>query len=308
MIREILDRPSVVKIVGDQCPSGLCCTDAKGPALGSQAHGMDDNFVEESQSAGPQVLCRIRALQLYLAMRVFERCPVRLVNVVLRVQRQEVKERYQSSAMESGQHEDEPDVWLTSPEYNEEVYDVIAGAQLDPSSVAVRNAEMTFLVDQMNAYKYDTVDNYLKTTGKRSIPVKCVDMNKGDTQRPEVRSRLPVAENRHRTTLTRGGQRADVFGDSPRNQEEKSYVLMLIDITRAHPHCSMRRQVWVELLQEDPRCAEECVCGLLLRSRNGLSDAGMQLRAACAPGHGQDWASPCVFVHREEEDASVRVR
>ena len=54
---------------------------------------------------------------------------------------------------------DEPDVWLTSPEHYEEVYDAITGAQLDPSLVAeARNAEMTFLIVQLNAWKYDTVE------------------------------------------------------------------------------------------------------------------------------------------------------
>ena len=49
---------------------------------------------------------------------------------------------------------DEPDVWLTNPEYYEEVYDAITGAQLDPSLVAkARIAEMTFLFDQLKAYK-----------------------------------------------------------------------------------------------------------------------------------------------------------
>ena len=65
---------------------------------------------------------------------------------------------------------------------------------------------------------------------------------------------------------------------SPRDQEEKSHVVMFIDITRAHPHCSMRRQVWVQLPQEDPRSAEEGVCGLLLRSLYGLRDAGMNFK------------------------------
>ena len=59
---------------------------------------------------------------------------------------------------------------------------------------------------------------------------------------------------------------------SPRNKDEKSHVLMFIDITRAHPHRTMRRQVWVELQAEDPRSKEEGVCGLLLRSIYGLKD------------------------------------
>ena len=147
---------------------------------------------------------------------------------------------------------DEPDVWLTNPECNEEVHDAITGAQLDPSLVAkVRNAELTFLIDQLNAFKYDTVDNCLKTTGRRPIPVKWVDVNKGDTRRPEVRSRLTVAETstgpRSRLRTTRRHSRTPPcealrwsFVMSLRDKEDKSHVLMFIDITWAHPHCSMR--------------------------------------------------------------------
>ena len=96
-------------------------------------------------------------------MRVAERHPLRQVNAVLRALRREVRERNQLSAIEAGQHVDEPDVWLTNPEYYEEVYDASTDAQLDPSSVAkAGNAEMTFLIGQLNACKYETVGNCLK--------------------------------------------------------------------------------------------------------------------------------------------------
>ena len=99
---------------------------------------------------------------------------------------------------------DEHDVWLASLEYYEEIYDAITTMRLDLALVAkARNTEMRFLVDELNAYKYDSVDNCLKTTGKRRRPVKWVDVNKGDAHRPEVRSRLAVAETMLRTTLWR---------------------------------------------------------------------------------------------------------
>ena len=51
----------------------------------------------------------------------------------------------------------EPEVWLTNPEYCEEVY-AITGAQLYPSLVGnARNAETTFLIDPLNAWKYDAI-------------------------------------------------------------------------------------------------------------------------------------------------------
>ena len=162
---------------------------------------------------------------------------------------------------------------------------------------------MTFLIDQLNAYKYNTVDNCLQTAGKRPIPVKWVNVNKGDTQRLEVRSRLTVAESKHTTTLTEADN-AQTFSATPpyealrllvsfvmflRNRKEKSHVLMFIDITRAHPHVSMRRQVWVQLPQEDPRSTEEAVCGLFLPSLYGLMGRRQELRATNASGHGKAW-------------------
>ena len=65
------------------------------------------------------------------------------------------------------------------------------------------------------------------------------------------------------------------FVMSPSDTDKKSHVVMFIDITRAHPHCTTRRQLWVQLPAEDPRSEEEGVCGLLLRSIYGLRDAGM---------------------------------
>ena len=63
-IREVLNKPGVARVVGDQCPFGLWCSDVEGPALtGSQAHRMEDQLHECGKSAGPQMLWRASALQ-----------------------------------------------------------------------------------------------------------------------------------------------------------------------------------------------------------------------------------------------------
>ena len=83
-----------------------------------------------------------------------------------------------------------------------------------------------------------------------------------------------MTETRHKSTLTEADNAQTVsatppyealrllvsFVMSPRDQEEKSHVFMFIDTTRAHPRCSVRRQVWVQLPQDDPRSTEEGVC------------------------------------------------
>ena len=122
---------------------------------------------------------------------------------------------------------------------------------------------------------------------------------------------------KHRTTLSKEGQCADIFGNttvrssaaacvvtSRRDTDEKSHVLMFIDITRAHPHCTTRRQVWVQLLAEDPRGEEEGVCGLPLRSIYGLRGAGMNFEQLTRQvmdklGFTCGLWTPCVFVNCE---------
>ena len=63
MICEILEKPGVVRIVGEHCPLRAVLHRRGGTIFGSQAHAMDDNLVEGGQSAAPQVLWRAPALQ-----------------------------------------------------------------------------------------------------------------------------------------------------------------------------------------------------------------------------------------------------
>ena len=140
-------------------------------------------------------------------------------------------------------------------------------------------------------------------------------MIKGNAQRLEVRLRLAVAETKHRTTLTEEDN-AQTFSAtppkealrlfvsfvvSPRDKDEKSHVLMFIDITRAQPHCTMRRQVWGAATGGD----DEGVWSLLLRSIYGLRDAGMNFEQLTRQvmdklGFTCGLWTPCVFVHREK--------
>ena len=49
---------------------------------------------------------------------------------------------------------------------------------------------------------------------------------------------------------------------------------MFLDITRAHPHCEMKRKLWAKLPPEDPRSSDPDACGLLIRCLYGCRDAG----------------------------------
>ena len=78
---------------------------------------------------------------------------------------------------------------------------------------------------------------------------------------------------------------------------------MFIDITRAHPHYSTRRQVCFQHPAEDPRSGEADVCGLLQRSFLGLRDTEWYLEQRTRIvmdkiGFTCGLWFPCVFTYR----------
>ncbi|CAK0853831.1 unnamed protein product [Prorocentrum cordatum] len=246
MIREIAEMPGVHYVECDQCAYGLWCTDAVGPALVKKLAGWLTNSAEIAIARG------------------------------------------QLGALEAGPHLGEPPIWDSYPEYYTEIVGNISGAALDPELVAAgRKEEMEFLRG-LGAYVYDTKQRCREETGRDPVPMIWVDVDKVDDRKPNVRWRLCVAETRYCTSMDLGGPSQTFsatppyealrmlisFCCSPRNADEDQRVLMFLDITRAHPHCEMKRKLWVKLPAEDPRSADPSVCGLLVRCLYGCRDAG----------------------------------
>ena len=52
------------------------------------------------------------------------------------------------------------------------------------------------------------------------------------------------------------------------------WVMMFLDISRAHPHCPTRRDVWTEFPPEHPLASDRSKCGKLAMTLYGCRDAG----------------------------------
>ena len=81
--------------------------------------------------------------------------------------------------------------------------------------------------------------------------------------------------------------------------------LRFLDISRAHPHCEIKRVVYIRLPEEDPRSSEEGVCGTLLMALYGTRDAGQNFELTTTEilqqgGCQQSAFSPCVYAHVEK--------
>ena len=104
-----------------------------------------------------------------------------------------------------------------------------------------------------------------------------------------VRSRLVATETKSQQTRL-GIMRDDVFSATPpleavrllismlmtETQDNKTYKLMFIDISRAHFHSPARRKIYVELARERRRSGR---CGFLQKSMYGTRDAAANFAA-----------------------------
>eukprot|EP00971_Amphidinium_carterae_P180882 3588138-Amphidinium_carterae.1 len=187
----------------------------------------------------------------------------------------------------AGEHVDEEDPWLAWPELYKDVYDNITGQPLPADLVApARREEMRFLHD-LDAYEVVPIEQCYAAMGGAPIPTGWVDVNKGDTTAPKIRSRLVVKETRRNSPLQ---DAAAIFSSTPpfeslrllaslamtRRQDGSRPVktLLFIDITRAHPHCHVQRELYIALPREDPASADGKSCGRLKRCLYGTRDAG----------------------------------
>ena len=111
----------------------------------------------------------------------------------------------------------------------------------------------------LKVFEYAPLEEAREATGRAPISVDWVDVDKGDDSRPEYRSRLVAQETRASSTIASGDIGA-VFAATPpleclrivcslimSSDPAAGLVLRVLDISRAHPHCEIKRVVHVRL-------------------------------------------------------------
>ena len=85
----------------------------------------------------------------------------------------------------------------------------------------------------------------------------------------------------------------------------KGEIIMVNDISRAFFHARVKKDVYVQLPNEDRGPGEEQLCGNLRFSMYGARDAAQNLHEECTQqflrvGFEQGKASPCIFYHPQK--------
>ena len=198
-------------------------------------------------------------------------------------------------------------------------YDDLTKQQLPTELVkAARRKELDYF-EMKTVWNRVSVQEAWKVNGRPPITVRWVDVNKGDDEHPDIRSRLVARQIRGanedpmfaptpplealRTVLSYVA--TDVEGEEPKCRDGKSAKRMqisLIDISRAYfnAKCDPRKPTFVALPTEDPD--HRNTCGLLNKHMYGTQAAadGWQQeysQTLIDMGFIQGVASPCVFRH-----------
>ena len=234
-----------------------------------------------------------------------ERYPPRLVAAILRGLRRHLRKvrqedgRHQTymDALDTGITAEEPEAaaavaaWKDdNPELLEEDpggIDEVTGLPLPAELVRKsRKEEIAYCEQKLQIWDVVDVDMCWRETGRAPLGTRWTELNKGDDEHMEVRSRLVAQETKRQSTIE-PGDTAAVFAAAPPLETlrflgsmamtadpNKKWVLRFLDVSRAHLHCKMRRRVFVRLPPEATHGGDETKCGLLNNCLYGLRDAG----------------------------------
>jgi len=236
---------------------------------------------------------------------------------LLRAVKQERQDQGTLESMEAGPTVEEPSVFTdpVNAPWVEAFYDQVSGVKLDRTLVLAARAEEMAYMKQLEVFKRTLISEAIATTGRRPIGVRWVDINKGDDSRPEYRSRLVTQETKRVSTIA-VDDLAAVFAATPplealrallsmaMSQSAKGAerpVLMFLDVSRAHLHSDLHRDVYVAAPPEDTE-ADADTCWKLLKAMYGLRDAGQAFDIKVEKvmdhlGFVQGVFSPCCYYH-----------
>ena len=175
-------------------------------------------------------------------------------------------------------------------------------------AVQARMLKMEFF-KKMGVYK-EVLRDVAKKMGCKVITTNCVDTNKGDTSRPNYRSRLVGREVKY-------DKRLDLFSAALPLETLKflcsmyargqicpePYRLAVIDIKRAYFNALARRPIFIEIPQTGLELGDEGCLGQLQLSLYGTRDAAQNWAHEYTTflpsiGFQVGRASPCNFTHR----------
>ncbi|CAK0903034.1 unnamed protein product, partial [Prorocentrum cordatum] len=305
IVKNVMAVPGVEVGRCDQCVFGLVVADARGDRLAKKPTGWMSNnkgVLEEVCKRCPNDagvgIGHEHSTFVGRNMRVAERHRVKLLRAILRGLHRHLgnKKVLALAALDGGPNVDDEEISLEDfvggwrDTLKTEFYDDLAGLPLDPALVkAARRLEMDFMA-QLDVWVYAKDEDCYRELGRKPLSVRWVDIDKGDADRPDCRSRIVVQETKAQSTIA-GDDIGAVFAPTPPLGCLRliSSMVMSSDPSEGRVH---------------PMSQEVGACGLLRVALYGARDAGQNFELATAgavvgAGCDQSAFSPCVCCRED---------
>ena len=204
------------------------------------------------------------------------------------------------------------------------IRDSLTKQQLPTDLVKIARRKELAYFESKEVWRRVPIAEAWKTSGRPPVTVRWVDVNKGDDESPDIRSRLVARQIRYagedpmfaptpplealRTVLSCAATDIEGAATKCRDPNSKDRVqISLIDVSRAYfnAKCDPGNPTFVNLPVEDPD--SQNTCGLLLKHMYGTQAAadGWQQEYSSTLiqklGFVQGVACPCVFWHKARD-------
>ena len=203
-------------------------------------------------------------------------------------------------------HEEEEEAtWHDASSHMWFATDDVSGAPLNPKLVRnARQEEMKYF-KEMGVYVKVPKQECWAQTAKNPIAVRWIDINKGDKENPNYRSRLVAKE--FKTDIN-----PELYAATPpseclrmlisRMASQEGSEMMYADVSRAYFYAKAVRPVYVNLPDEDRTKGDEEMCGRLMMSMYGTRDAATNWAAEYTEtlikdGFRRGRSNTCLFHH-----------
>ena len=284
LMQDVLKLPGVQTAFVDQCMFGQTVTKhgVTGPARKSSGFASNSHHIVEELSRK----CDKSHQHIPLIGGVARQTaayPSGLVDAILRGLKKEMADMGRIQAMDGGGPTVEEEPCEQWPEY----WDEITGQALDSRLVAeAREAEVDYM-RRLKVYEESSMEQCL-ADGCQPIPMRWLDVNKGDSDNPQIRSRAVLQETKRRSDLGPEDVAATFAATPPLEglrvlmsmcmtgqkgvAQKDRRVLGFYDVSRAHFHSPARRKIYVKTLPEDTHVKSGIA--LMLKAMYGAKDAG----------------------------------
>ena len=333
-ILSLMEEDDVIAVRGDMCAWGMTAPDDGGvqhPCL------KPTGWLTNSPELAAVLSRRCPGCEYHQHLiggrrtEVAAEYPPRLVTAILRTLKDYLDNHGEINILEGTGPvpESELQLWHPVDSTGEHFWDDVRGGWLDAGKVkAARKVELEWMMAR-GVFEVVELDEAYRQWGRKPIPLRWVDTNKGDEQKENYRSRLVVKEVKRAKAPEERMSTIELFSSTPPLEAVRLLLSLMVtertsrrggtlklacwDVSRAHLYGEVQRLIFVDLpegLEVKGNGGGKRYCAKLRKAMYGCQDSSKtwqddHTRRLSAEGHLQGKSSGSVYYHKETGSTTV---